>query len=111
MRIVGVAVGAESSTFMGLAGLGDLVLTCSDNQSRNRRLGLALGQGKSIDQAIADIGQVVEGASNARQVIALAKKHNVDMPIVSEVNRLLNNETTAEQAAKLLLSRESKTEV
>jgi len=78
---LGVALGAKQETLMGLAGLGDLVLTCTDDQSRNRRFGRALASGKPIDQAIAEIGQVVEGYHAAKAVHMVAKKLGVDMPI------------------------------
>ena len=81
MRL-GVALGAQPETFMGLAGLGDLVLTSTDNQSRNRRFGLALAGGKSVEEALREIGQVVEGYTAARAVHAVALREKVDMPIV-----------------------------
>ncbi len=86
---LGVALGARQETLMGLAGLGDLVLTCTDDQSRNRRFGRALASGKPIDQAIAEIGQVVEGYHAAKAVHMVAKKQGVDMPICEHVYRVL----------------------
>jgi len=86
---LGVAFGARPETFMGLAGLGDLVLTCTDDQSRNRRFGGAIASGKPIDQTIAEIGQVVEGYYAARAVYSVAKKQGVDMPICEHVYRVL----------------------
>ena len=86
---LGVALGAKPETFMGLAGLGDLVLTCTDDQSRNRRFGRAIASGKPIDQAIAEIGQVVEGYSAAKAVYLVAQKLGVDMPICAHVYRVL----------------------
>ena len=86
MRL-GVALGAQAETFMGLAGLGDLVLTSTDNQSRNRRFGLALAAGKSVDDALTEIGQVVEGYTAARAVHAVALREKVDMPIVDGIYR------------------------
>lgn len=87
MSRLGAALGAQPETFMGMAGLGDLVLTCTDNQSRNRRFGLALGQGKDVDTAQTDIGQVVEGYRNTKEVWMLAKRMGVEMPIVEQFTK------------------------
>lgn len=89
MSRLGAALGAQPETFMGMAGLGDLVLTCTDNQSRNRRFGLALGQGKDVDTAQTDIGQVVEGYRNTKEVWMLAKRMGVEMPIVEQIYQVL----------------------
>jgi len=105
MRL-GEALGGQPETFMGLAGLGDLVLTCSDNQSRNRRFGLAIGQGKSWQQAVDEIKQVVEGAQAAKEVYALAQQHKIDMPIVEQVYRVLYQQLEPNQAVKTLLERD-----
>ncbi|MGZ8955164.1 MAG: NAD(P)H-dependent glycerol-3-phosphate dehydrogenase, partial [Methylovulum sp.] len=78
---LGIKLGGKQETFMGLAGLGDLILTCTDNQSRNRRFGLALGQGKDSAQAMAEIGQEIEGIAAAKETYLLAKKYALDMPI------------------------------
>ena len=86
---LGVALGAQPETFMGLAGLGDLVLTCTDDQSRNRRFGRAIASGKPVAQAIAEIGQIVEGYYAAKAVNLVAKKLGVDMPICEHVYRVL----------------------
>jgi len=110
MTRLGVTVGAEASTFMGMAGLGDLVLTCTDNQSRNRRFGLALGHGDSVDKAMADIGQVVEGYRNTKEVYVLAQQNKVEMPIVEQVYEVLYCGKSAQLAASELLSRAKKTE-
>ncbi len=104
MRL-GVAMGAKRETFMGLSGLGDLVLTCTDDQSRNRRFGLAMAQGKNRKAAEEEIGQVVEGVHTANQVMHLAKQFNVEMPICEQVWRILNDEITPADAANKLLSR------
>ncbi|CAF4629578.1 unnamed protein product, partial [Rotaria magnacalcarata] len=85
MRL-GVAAGAKSETFMGLAGLGDLILTCTDNQSRNRRFGLLLAEGKTPEEAKNIIGQIVEGAKAAPEVLRLAARVNIQMPIVAVVS-------------------------
>jgi len=110
MTRLGVPLGAEVATFMGMAGLGDLVLTCTDNQSRNRRFGLALGDGISVEQAITNIGQVVEGYRNTKEVYLLAKRMNVEMPIVEQVYQVLYQGKSAKLAAMDLLSRERKYE-
>ncbi len=110
MTRLGLALNAEPATFMGMAGLGDLVLTCTDNQSRNRRFGLALGQGSDVEQAIKDIGQVVEGYRNTKEVYMLAQRHNVEMPIVEQVYQILYCGKNAKLAAADLLSRDKKFE-
>ncbi|MBV7298750.1 NAD(P)H-dependent glycerol-3-phosphate dehydrogenase [Enterovibrio paralichthyis] len=107
---LGVALGAERETFMGMAGLGDLVLTCTDNQSRNRRFGLALGQGKGVDEAQDEIGQVVEGYRNTKEVRALAKRTGVEMPIVEQIYQVLYEGKDARQAAQDLLARQRTSE-
>ncbi|WP_407331641.1 NAD(P)H-dependent glycerol-3-phosphate dehydrogenase [Enterovibrio sp. 27052020O] len=107
---LGVALGAERETFMGMAGLGDLVLTCTDNQSRNRRFGLALGQGKGVEEAQAEIGQVVEGYRNTKEVRVLAKRMNVEMPIVEQIYQVLYEGKDARLAAQDLLARQRTSE-
>lgn len=106
MTRLGAALNAQPTTFMGMAGLGDLVLTCTDNQSRNRRFGLALGQGTSVEQAMEDIGQVVEGYRNTKEVYMLAERMKVEMPIVEQVYQVLYCGKNAKLAASDLLSRE-----
>ncbi|MET1218116.1 MAG: NAD(P)H-dependent glycerol-3-phosphate dehydrogenase [Glaciecola sp.] len=110
MTRLGSAIGAQPETFMGMAGLGDLVLTCTDDQSRNRRFGLALGQGKPVEQAIADIGQVVEGQRNTQEVFVLAQKHGIEMPITEEIYAILYQNKPAKEAAIALLSRQPTSE-
>ena len=105
MTRLGIALNADPATFMGMAGLGDLVLTCTDNQSRNRRFGLALGKGIDVEQAITDIGQVVEGYRNTKEVHTLAQRMNVEMPIVEQVYQVLYQGKAAKLAAADLLSR------
>ncbi|WP_295881436.1 NAD(P)H-dependent glycerol-3-phosphate dehydrogenase [uncultured Thiohalocapsa sp.] len=109
MRL-GEALGARRETLMGLAGLGDLVLTCTDDQSRNRRLGLALAAGRPAHEAMADIGQEVEGVVTARAVHALAARCAVEMPISAEVHAVLYAGRTPEEATQRLLERASKSE-
>ena len=110
LQRLGVALGAEQDTFMGMAGLGDLVLTCTDNQSRNRRFGLALGQGKDVQTAMTEIGQIVEGYRNAAEVQQLAHRHGVEMPICEQVYAVLYQGKNAKEAAISLLSRDRKAE-
>jgi glycerol-3-phosphate dehydrogenase (NAD(P)+) len=109
MRL-GVALGAERETFMGLAGLGDLVLTCTDNQSRNRRCGLLLAAGRTPAEAQAEIGQVVEGVLAARAVHDVARRHGVEMPICEQVYRVLYEGAPAKEAVYALMGRTIKTE-
>ena len=110
MARLGTALGGTPETFTGLAGLGDLVLTCTDNQSRNRRFGLKIGEGESTDAAEKAIQQVVEGKHNAAQVCALAQKHGLDMPICHEVNALLRGTIQPKDAVENLFSRPPKPE-
>ena len=109
MRL-GEAIGAKPETLMGLAGLGDLVLTCTGDLSRNRRLGLALGQGVPIDEAIAAIGQVVEPIVTVDEVMRLANRHGIELPISAGVQRALHGEITPTQGMAELLAREQKAE-
>ncbi|TAN46763.1 MAG: NAD(P)-dependent glycerol-3-phosphate dehydrogenase [Methylococcaceae bacterium] len=110
MMRLGQALGAHSETLMGLAGLGDLVLTCTDNQSRNRRMGLALGQNQTQAEALAGIGQEVEGVAAAREVYRLAQCHGVEMPITEQVYHVLHEGLAPEAAVYNLLNREPKAE-
>ncbi|MDQ1342768.1 MAG: Glycerol-3-phosphate dehydrogenase, partial [Pseudomonadota bacterium] len=107
---LGVALGADKETFMGLAGLGDLVLTCTDDQSRNRRFGLALASGKTPEQAQAEIGQVVEGVLAARAVRDVAKRVGVEMPISEQIYRVLYEGAPARDAVIALMGRSVKSE-
>jgi glycerol-3-phosphate dehydrogenase (NAD(P)+) len=108
---LGVALGAQAETFMGLAGLGDLVLTSTDNQSRNRRFGLALAAGKGVEEALREIGQVVEGYSAARAVHAVAVREKVDMPIVDGIYRVLYQHESAKDVVKDLMTRPIRSEI
>ncbi len=107
---LGAAMGASQATLMGLAGLGDLVLTCTDDQSRNRRFGLALGQGKAAEQAMQEIGQVVEGAVTAKSVMKLMATAEVEMPICTLVYKILYEDLSPEAAVHALLNRSLKAE-
>ncbi|RLM18672.1 glycerol-3-phosphate dehydrogenase [Brenneria alni] len=110
MTRLGVALGADPTTFMGMAGLGDLVLTCTDNQSRNRRFGMMLGQGMDVQSAQDKIGQVVEGYRNTKEVLALAQRHGVEMPITEQLWQVLYCGKDAQEAALSLLGRTCKDE-
>ena len=110
MMRLGVALGADKETFMGLAGLGDLVLTCTDDQSRNRRFGLALAGGKTAAQAQQEIGQVVEGVLAARAVRHVARRVGVEMPIAEEVYRVLYENLPPKDAVTALMGRTVKRE-
>ena len=111
MMRLGRVLGAREQTLTGLTGMGDLVLTCTGNLSRNRRLGLALGAGKTVDEAVAEIGQVVEGVKTAVEVWRLAQRHGVDMPISEQVYGIVHQGLNPSQCLRDLLSREQKQEV
>jgi glycerol-3-phosphate dehydrogenase (NAD(P)+) len=108
---LGVAMGGRPETFMGLAGLGDLVLTCTDDQSRNRRFGLALARGQNESEARTAIGQAVEGVRTAEAVCELARRHRVEMPISAQVHAVIRREVTPRDAVQALLTRERKAEI
>ena len=110
MMRLGQVLGAHEKTLTGLAGMGDLVLTCTGDLSRNRRLGLALGAGKSVEQALAEIGQVVEGVKTAEEVWRLAQRHQVEMPIAEQVYGIVHRGCDPYQCVRDLLSREQKHE-
>jgi glycerol-3-phosphate dehydrogenase (NAD(P)+) len=110
MTRLGIALGARKDTFMGLAGLGDLVLTCTDNQSRNRRFGLAIAAGSSMDAAQKSIGQVVEGVLAARAVREVASRARVEMPICEQLYRVVHEGLAPQAAVKELMSRALKPE-
>jgi glycerol-3-phosphate dehydrogenase (NAD(P)+) len=103
-------MGGRAETFMGLAGLGDLVLTCTDDLSRNRRCGLLLGHGKTLDEALHTIGQVVEGVKTVVEVLALARRHDVEMPITEQVHRVLYQGGDPGAAVAALLHRDLRPE-
>ncbi len=108
---LGVAIGADPLTFSGLAGMGDLVATCSSPLSRNRTFGEKLGQGLSVEEVTAQTRQVAEGVKSCRSVAELAAAHDVDMPIVTHVAALIAGEMDPEALVKALISREAKPEV
>jgi glycerol-3-phosphate dehydrogenase (NAD(P)+) len=110
MTRLGVALGAQKETFMGLAGMGDLVLTCTDNLSRNRRMGLALASGRSVAEAQQDIQQVVEGVMAAEAVKEVADKLDIEMPICHQVYRILYENASPRDGVGELMGRELKAE-
>ncbi len=110
MMRLGVAMGANEKTFMGLAGLGDLVLTCTDDQSRNRSFGLAIGRGQSIDEAERSIQQVVEGRTAVEHVGVLAQRYQVEMPIAKTLLAVIQEQLSPQQALQALLARDAKAE-
>jgi len=105
MTRLGLELGARRETFMGLAGIGDLVLTCTDNLSRNRRFGLALASGTPPDTALREIGQVVEGYFAAKAVRDVARAHAADMPIIEQIYRVLYEELSPHAAVRELMQR------
>jgi glycerol-3-phosphate dehydrogenase (NAD(P)+) len=110
MTRLGLALGAKQDTFMGLAGMGDLVLTCTDNLSRNRRMGLALAAGKSIEEAQQEIQQVVEGVLAAKAVREVAERLSVEMPICQQIYRILYEGAPPREAVSALMGRALKPE-
>lgn len=107
---LGVKLGGQRDTFMGLAGLGDLVLTCTDDQSRNRRFGVALGMGADVADAKASIGQVVEGVLAARAVLSVARSQQVEMPICQQVHSIIYEGKAIKEAVQALMGREIRAE-
>jgi len=110
MMRLGAALNAKPETLMGLAGAGDLILTCTGDLSRNRRLGLMLGKGKTLEQALDDIGQVVEGVNSAAEVQRLALEYDINMPISEQVNGIIHNGWDPVEGVARLLARDQKAE-
>ncbi len=110
MTRLGVALGANRETFMGLAGMGDLVLTCTDDLSRNRRMGLALASGMTVQQAQVEIQQVVEGVMAAEAVNEVAETLGIEMPICHEIYRILHEGASPREAVGALMRRELRSE-
>jgi glycerol-3-phosphate dehydrogenase (NAD(P)+) len=103
---LGEAMGAKKETFTGLSGIGDLIVTCTSMHSRNRRAGILLGQGKTLDEALNEVHMVVEGVINARAAYELSKKYNISMPITHEINDVLYNGKDVKQAVLDLMTRD-----
>ncbi len=110
MNRLGVALGGREHTFMGLTGVGDLILTCTDDQSRNRRAGIGLGRGKPLEQVLGEIGQAVEGIKTVRELYNMAKHLKVDMPITEQVYRVVYQGSSPQAAVDELFRREPKAE-
>jgi len=110
MSRLGVALGANALTFAGLAGMGDVVATCSSSQSRNTSVGIRLGQGESITQIMSSMTMVAEGVNSASSVLELARRHNVEMPITQQVSAVCEGEVSAADALRALMGRSSKPE-
>jgi len=110
MTRFGVALGARPETFMGLTGVGDLILTATGDLSRNRKVGLALGRGATMEAAVGNLGHVAEGVRSAHAVLARARQRDIDMPITEAVCAVLDGAMTAAGALNALLAREPKVE-
>ena len=110
MMRLGAALKAKPETLMGLAGAGDLILTCTGDLSRNRQLGLKLGKGKTLEQALDEIGQVVEGVNSAAEVQRLALQYNINMPITEQVNGIIHYGWDPVEGVATLMARELKAE-
>jgi glycerol-3-phosphate dehydrogenase (NAD(P)+) len=107
---LGVALGAEPETFLGLAGMGDLLLTCTGDLSRNRRVGLALGQGRALEEIVAELGEVAEGIPTTRAACRLAQRLGVEMPIAEQVRAVIEGERTPAEAGRTLMTRQLRSE-
>ncbi len=108
---LGTAMGARFETFCGLTGIGDLIVTCASMHSRNRRAGILIGQGKTMEEAMAEVQMVVEGVYSAKAAMGLSKKYHVQLPIIEQVNKVLFEGKTASEAVKDLMLRDKKIEV
>ena len=107
---LGVAMGGKVESFNGLTGIGDLIVTCASVHSRNRKAGVLIGQGKTMDEAMKEVKMVVEGVYSAKAAMLLAQKHNVSMPIIEQVNLVLFENKSADEAVKDLMFRDKRVE-
>ena len=107
---LGVAMGANSETLNGLSGIGDLIVTCASRHSRNRKAGMLIGRGYTMQEAMDEVKMVVEGVYSAKAAIALAKKYDIDMPIIEQVNSVLFEDQPAKDAVMELMLRDKKAE-
>ena len=107
---LGVAMGAKAETFYGLSGIGDLIVTCASKHSRNRKAGFLMGQGRSMEQAMAEVNMVVEGVHSAKAGLELSQKYQVEMPIIEQVNKVLFDGKDPAEAVRELMVRDKKIE-
>lgn len=108
---LGMAMGGKFETFCGLSGIGDLIVTCASMHSRNRRAGILIGQGKTMEEAMDEVNMVVEGVFSAKAAMRLAEKYNVELPIIEQVNEVLFNQKNAAEAVRDLMLRDKKIEL
>lgn len=108
---LGIKMGGKAETFSGLTGIGDLIVTCASMHSRNRRAGILIGEGKTMEEAMAEVKMVVEGVHSAKAAMQLAKKYDVELPIIEQVNEILFNNKPAKEAVKGLMLRDKKAEI
>ena len=107
---LGMAMGGRTETFYGLTGIGDLIVTCASMHSRNRRAGILIGQGRSVQEAMDEVKQVVEGVYSAKAAMQLSEKYNVELPIIEQVNEILFNDKAPDEAVRDLMLRDRKIE-
>ena len=110
ISVLAIEMGAKAETLFGLTGIGDLIVTCESRHSRNRKAGMLIGQGYTMDEATKEVKMVVEGIYSAKAALALAKKYDVRMPIIEEVNRVLFEDKPAKEAVSELMLRDKKIE-
>ena len=110
MKRLGIAMGGKPETFAGLSGIGDLIVTCTSMHSRNRRAGILLGQGKSLQETLDEVKMVVEGVNTVQAACALAERYNVSMPITQTIYGVLFEDVNVQEAVINLMTREYKSE-
>lgn len=110
MTRIGTAMGAKSETFSGLTGLGDLIVTCDSNHSRNRKCGILIGEGMKVSEAIEEVGMVVEGITTTEATYGLASKFNIEMPITEAIYKVIEGKINALEAVDILMGRDGKVE-
>jgi len=108
---LGMAMGGKLETFSGLSGIGDLIVTCASMHSRNRRAGMLIGQGRTMEEAMAEVKMVVEGVYSAKAAMGLAEKYNIQLPIIEQVNKVLFEGKSAAEAVRELMLRDKKSEI
>lgn len=111
MKRLGVKMGADVNTFAGLTGIGDLIVTCTSMHSRNRRCGILIGEGHSVENAVQEIGMVVEGLSTAEAANMIAQKYDVEMPITQCIYHMIEGRVNAQEAVEILMGRKKKNEM